>query len=198
MLRVAFHRSPPRYRRDRVFQIHGGIGGAALLATVSVLILRFATRAGATHVAVGKEHFLLGIVGLPDGAHRDRAGFLQTAVDVLRVIAVLLRVRGVEVVQRDRERGDVAPVLLEHRIDERFGRDAVFPRLEHDRRAVRVVRADIEAIVSPRALKAHPDIGLDALDEEAEMQRPVRIGQRVRHQHLAPPTVHVAGSFLVA
>ena len=101
----------------------------------------------------------------------------QPAVDLVGDLAVLVRVRGVEVVERDAEAGEVAALLLADAGDQLLGRDAFLPRLEHDRRAVRVARPDEQAVVAAHALEAHPDVGLDVLDDVAEVRRAVGVRQ---------------------
>ena len=49
--------------------------------------------------------------------------------------------------------------------------------LEHDRRAVRVVRANIITGVAALFLEAYPDVGLDVFDQMADMDRAVSIRQ---------------------
>ena len=51
------------------------------------------------------------------------------------------------------------------------------PGADHDRRAVRVVGTDVDAPVAAQLLEAHPDVGLDVLDQVAEMDRAVGVGQ---------------------
>jgi hypothetical protein len=66
--------------------------------------------------------------------------------------------------------------------DEFLGRDAFLPRLEHDRRAVRVAGPDEQAVMAAQALEPHPDVGLDVLDHVAEVRGAVRVGQRGRDE----------------
>ncbi len=47
--------------------------------------------------------------------------------------------------------------------DQGFRADISFFRLEHDRRAVGIVRADIDALMAAHALKSDPDVSLDML-----------------------------------
>ena len=61
--------------------------------------------------------------------------------------------------------------------NERLRADSLLFRLEHDRRAVRVVRADEQDLVTLHALEAHPDIGLDVLHDVADVERAVGVGQ---------------------
>ena len=77
VLAVAFFGRGTRDRRHRVDEFGRGVGGAAFLAAVAVLVRRLAAGAGALHVAVRQEHASLGIVGLTDSAARDMASRIQ-------------------------------------------------------------------------------------------------------------------------
>ena len=61
--------------------------------------------------------------------------------------------------------------------DERIRRDAFGLRLEHDRRAVSIVRAHEVHLVALHALEAHPDVGLDVLHDVADVERAVGVRQ---------------------
>jgi len=61
VLGIAQHRSGPGDGRLGVLQLSRGIGGAAFLAVVAVLILSRAFRAGALDETVGQEHALFGV-----------------------------------------------------------------------------------------------------------------------------------------
>ena len=61
--------------------------------------------------------------------------------------------------------------------DERFGRDALGLRLQHDGRAVPVIGTHEMHLVAAHALKPHPDVGLDVLHDVADVKRAVRIGK---------------------
>ena len=63
----------------------------------------------------------------------------------------------------------VAPVLGVTCWISVLGRDAFGLRLEHDRRAVGVVGADVIAFVAAQFLEAHPDVGLHGLEQVAQM-----------------------------
>jgi len=56
---------------------------------------------------------------------------------------------------------------------------------EHDRRAVRVVRANEVHHLPLHALKAHPDVGLDVLHNVADVKGRVGVGQRRRDEERA-------------
>jgi len=56
--------------------------------------------------------------------------------------------------------GEVSAAFLLHFCNQGFERDALFLRLQHDRRAACIVGADIVAAVTAQALKPGPDIRL--------------------------------------
>jgi hypothetical protein len=62
--------------------------------------------------------------------------------------------------------------------DQLFLAAAFLPGADHDRRAVRVVGADVDAAVPAQLLEPHPDVGLDVLDQVADVDVPVGVGQR--------------------
>ena len=66
---------------------------------------------------------------------------------------------------------------LLHLGDQRLFADALLPGADHDRRAVRVVGADVDAAVADELLEAHPNVGLDVLDQVADVDVAVGVGQ---------------------
>jgi hypothetical protein len=54
--------------------------------------------------------------------------------------------------------------------------DSLGLRLEHDGRAVCVVRTDVVALMAAQLLKPDPDIGLYGLEDMPQMQRAIGIG----------------------
>ena len=72
---------------------------------------------------------------------------------------------------------EIARVFLEHAVDQLARADAFLFGAQHDRRAVLVVGADVMHFVAAHALEAYPDVGLDVLDQVAEMDRAVGVGQ---------------------
>ena len=52
-----------------------------------------------------------------------------------------------------------------------------WPGADHDRRAVGVVGADVDAAVPLQLLEADPDVGLQVLDQVADVDRAIGIGQ---------------------
>src|SRR6266850_1284885 len=78
MVRGFEHRLGAGKRRVGVLQLRRRIDGAAVLACVSVLVLRAAIRAFAFDVAVGEEHALHGIVELLDRLGVDQPSLFQS------------------------------------------------------------------------------------------------------------------------
>lgn len=149
------------------------------------MVLGAALGALALDEAVGQEHLFFRVEQLLDGAADDLAVGFQLAVDVVGVMAVFFAIGAVIVVVADVKAGEVAQVLGVHAFDQRLGGDAVFLGLEHDRRAMGVIGADIMAVVAAHFLKAHPDVSLDMLDHMAKVDGAVCVGQGAGHKNLA-------------
>ena len=81
------------------------------------------------------------------------------------------------VVEADVKAVEVFRALGADARDQLLRRDAFGLRLEHDRRAVRVVGADEMHFVALHALEPHPDVGLDVLHDVADVERAVRVRQ---------------------
>jgi len=178
VLGFAPHRCRTRHGRVGVDQVGRGVGGAADLAGIAVLVLRAALRALALDVPVGQEHLAHRVEELLDRAPGDQPGRLQRAVDLLAVGAVLGRVGGVVVVEADAEGVEVALVLVPDALDQGLRGDALAFGAQHDRRAVGVVGADVVDFVALHALETHPDVGLDVFHQVAQVDAAVGIGQR--------------------
>ena len=151
--------------RDRVDQFVRAVGGPAGFAVVAVLVRCLAAGAGTLDEAVGQEQLLLGVESLGDGPGSDMPVRLQVAVDLLAPVTVFSGVGGIEIVEVDEEAGAVALVLAVDIPDLLLGRDPQFFSSQHDRGAVGVIGTDIQAIVTPRLLESHPDIGLYLLQQ---------------------------------
>ncbi len=139
-------------------------------------------RAGAAHEPVGQEHAFLLVVGLLDRAPSDQILRIEPPVYLLDQDAVLFRVRSVEVIEFHQESGQIALVIPLEPRHEFLRRDAGLARAEHDRRAVRVAGAHVDAVVAAQLLEAHPDVGLDVLDQVAHVDGPVGVRQRARDE----------------
>ena len=171
------HRRRAGERRVRVLQVGRRVNAAAVLAGVAVLILGAADGTLPLDVAVGEEHPFHRVIELLDRARVHQAGLLEPAVDVLRQRNVLGRVRRVPVVEGDVKALEVARALGGDPRDERLRRNPLGLGLQHDRRAVRVVRAHEVHRVAPHALESDPDVGLDVLHDMADVERAVRVRQ---------------------
>ena len=83
------------------------------------------------------------------------------------------------------ETGEIARVLGMHAGDQLLGREAFLFGAQHDRCAMGVVGADEPAFVAAHFLEAGPDVGLDVLDQVAEMDCAIGIGERAGNEDLA-------------
>ena len=178
VLRRLAHGRRAAYRRVGVLEFGRAVGGAALLAAVTVLVGRSALGALALHKAVRQEHLFDRVVELLDRTQFDQAGGLEAAIDTLCQFAILVAVGAAEVVEADHEAVEVGLVLVPDAVDQLFGRDAFRLSTQHDRRAVRVVGACVPDFMPAHALKAHPDVGLDVLHQMADVDLAVGVGQR--------------------
>ena len=177
MIGLAPHRRRLRDRGDRLDQVGRRVGGTADLAAIAVLIGRSAARAGAAHIAVGQKHAGLLIVGLAHRAPRDVAAIAQRVIDRAREAHVFRRMSAVELIKSDQKTGVIAPVLLRGARDQRLGTDAFLLCPDHDRRAVRILGAAVDAVIATHLLEAHPDVGLHRLHDVTQVQRGVGVGQ---------------------
>ena len=178
MLRVLHDRRGAARRALGVAELLCAVRGAAVVAAVAILVLRAALRADALHEAVGEEHPAVLAVELRGGLLRDAAGLLHRGEYPLGELLVLGRVRRVVVVERDLEVGEVLEVYGVRARDELLGGDALLARADHHGRAVRVVRADIDAVVAAELLEADPEIGLKVLDEVSDVDVAVCVWKR--------------------
>ncbi|EEG23637.1 hypothetical protein EIKCOROL_01712 [Eikenella corrodens ATCC 23834] len=161
----------------RVNQFGRGIGRAADFAVVAVLVLGVAFGAFAFDEAVGQEHLFFGVEQLLDDAALNLAVGFQCAVNLFGKLFVFSGVGAVVVAIADVEAGEVGEMFFAHFGNHVFGRDALFLRGKHYRRAVGVVGAAVVALVAAQFLEAHPNVGLDVFDHVAEVDAAVGIGQ---------------------
>ena len=150
-----------------------------------------AFRAFALDEAVGQEQLFFRVEKLRNGAAQDVPARIQRAVDGGGQLAIFFAVRAVVLVMVNEKAAEIAQMLAVALVDELLRRDAFLFRAQHDRRAVRVVGADIVALMPAQALEAYPDIGLDIFHHVAEVNRAIGIRQgagdknaaffRVRH-----------------
>jgi hypothetical protein len=90
-----------------------------------------------------------------------------------------------ELIELDQKSAVIALVLLGAARDQRFGAHAFLLGADHDRRAMRIIGAAIDATVPALLLKAHPDVGLHGLDDVAEVQGAVGVGQGAGDEYFA-------------
>ena len=93
--------------------------------------------------------------------------------------------RRMVIVEINAESGEVLLELLADAGREFLRRHAEFTRLYHDWRAVCVARTHVGACMAAELLEAHPDIGLDVLDEMPHVNGAVRVRQGARHEDLS-------------
>src|SRR5712672_452269 len=155
--------------------MRGRVHRAAVLAGVAVLVLGAANGALALDVPVGEEHAFHRIEELLYLLRIDQLRGLQLAVDVLRELGIFFRVGRMPVVELDVKAVEVLFAPLGDSGDEFLGRLSRLFRREHDRGAVRVVRADEGHAVALHALEPHPDVGLDVFHDVADMEGAVRV-----------------------
>ncbi len=79
------------------------------------------------------------------------------------------------VIEIDAKGGEIATVFRGDALDQLLGADPFVLRAQHDRRAVRVVSADVVTLVATHFLKTHPDIGLDVLNQMADVDGTVGV-----------------------
>ncbi len=80
-------------------------------------------------------------------------------------------------VEPDREPLAVAQMLVVKTRDHLLDRDTLSFGAEHHRRAVRVVGAHVDDVVAAQLERAHPDVGLDLLQQMTEVNRPVGVDE---------------------
>ncbi len=184
VLGILQHRGRAGDGRARVFQFGRLVGGTALLAVVTVLVLGGAPRAGALDEAVGQEHALFRVEVLRHRTGADVTVGLELLVDQLGQLAVLFGMGGVVVVEIHQKVGKVGGVLGLDRVDQLLGRDAFLLRAQHDGRAMGVIGADVDALMAAQLLEADPDVGLDVFQHMPQMDRTVGIGQGAGNENL--------------
>ncbi|MPM91494.1 hypothetical protein SDC9_138625 [bioreactor metagenome] len=185
MLRRLEHRLRARERGVGVDQLGRRIHRTTHLAVVAILILGMATRALTLDEAIRQEHVLLGVEELLDGARFDEPSLLQVQIDLLGQLVVLRAVGIAPVIEGNVKAieillapgSDVSHELL-RRLARLLGRN-------HDRRAMRIIRAHEVHSVALHSLRTHPGVGLDVLHDVADVEVAVGIRQRGRGENLA-------------
>ena len=178
VLRAAAHRRGAGHDRVGVLQVGGAVGCPAHLARIAVLVFRAAVRAFALDETIGQEEFLHRVVELFHRARGDEFRVVaQLAVDVVRNGTGMFVVGRAVVVEFDQEAVEIRLVLAPYPGDKLLRGDPLLVGAQHDRRAMGVVGADVMHLMPAHLLEAHPDIGLDVLDQMAEVDAAVGVRQ---------------------
>ena len=165
-------------RAHRIDQVGRRVGGPTLFAGVAVLVGRAASGAGALHEPVGEEGAGGRVIELLHVAGDHEPALPQCPPDLAAEPTVRGAVGGAVVVEVDLEAGEVGQVSLAHLGDQLPLAAALGAGADHDRRAVRVVGAEIDAVVAAELLEADEDVGLNVLDQMPEMDVAVGVGER--------------------
>ncbi len=167
-------------------QVGGAEVGQALVAAVAVLFGCRALGAGASDKPVGEEGAFDGVEELSDLLFVNQVGIAECLPDLGTLRPVFIAVGTAVVVEFDIEAGEVTDMSRLHFVDQ-LGFAATFlSSTNHDRRAVCVVGTQVDAAVASEFLEADPDVGLDVLDQVADVDVPVGVGQRRSHQDPTP------------
>ena len=84
---------------------------------------------------------------------------------------------GVVVIEANIKIRKILAVFFAYALHQLFGGYTFGFGAQHDRRAVGVVGAHVNALVSAQFLKPHPDVGLNVFHHMAQVYRTVRIRQ---------------------
>ena len=179
-------------RAYRLDQVGGVVVGAAVVATVAVLVGRLALGAAAFDEPIGQEGARRGVVELGHLLFLDQSGLAERGPNLLANFPRFLAVGAAIVVELDLEAGEVGLVGLLHLGDQLFLGDALLPSADHDGRAVGVVGTDVDAPPPAEFLETDPDVRLQVLDQVADVDMAVGIRQGTGDQE--SPHVHAPGS----
>ena len=182
MLRPADLRCRSRKRALRFQEFDGVIMRITVDAAIAILIGRFALGACAFNEAIGQKRAGHGIIKLLDLLLAHQPVTAQGTPDFRAVGAVLRAVRAAVVVELDLEGGEIGQVGQLHASDEVFFAHAFLAGTHHDRGAVGVVRADINAPPAAEFLETDPNISLNVFHQVAQVDRPIGVRQGAGNQ----------------
>ena len=194
MLGVLHDRRAAARRADGVPELLRAVGRAAVIAAVAVLARRAALRTRPLHEAVGQEHLAVLAIELGRRLLGDETLLLRCRVDAFGELLVLRRIRRVVVVERNLEVGEVLQMHFVRTRDQLLRRDALLAGADHDGRAVRVVCADVDALMAAKLLETNPKVGLNVLDQVAEMDVTVRVRKRAGDDNSS--LTHYGGNYI--
>ncbi len=132
--------------------------------------------------AVGEEGARFRIEELFHIVFNDEIGVAKRLPYGIAKKPVFFAVGASVMVERNIETSEVPFVRLLHVGDQFHFASPFLASSNHDRGAMRVVSTNVDAPSSVQALIAHPDIGLNVLDQVAQMDLPVGVGQSGSHQ----------------
>ena len=174
----AYFRSRSRERTLRIHQLCRSISLRTLAAVVSRLIFRAAVRTGTAYKSVRQKRPGFRIIQLLDILFFDQSRVTNRLPDFAADFPILITVGAAVIVEFNIKRGEVPDVSIAHISDNLCLAAAFVSGTNHDRRAVGVVRTDVDATMPSQPLKSHPDICLKIFDQMPDVNMPVGIGQR--------------------
>ena len=172
----------PGKRTYGIDQIGGIVMRAALVATVAVLVGRFALGTSSLDKAIGQKRARHQVVKLRHLALADQSGLADGGPDFLAHRPIFRAMGAAVVVEFDVESGKIADMGLAHGGDQFFLAYALLLGPDHYRRAVRVVRANINAAMAAELLKTNPNVGLQVLHQMSDVDMAVGIRQSAGDQ----------------
>ena len=161
----------------RVFHVCRRVCIAAFLAGVAVLVFGAAFRARATDKTIRQEHLVIGAVELRDILVEKSIVFLEAVENGCAEIEVFGGIGCVVVIELDFEICEVLDMALVALGDQLLWGNPLLSRTYHDRCAVRVVCAHVNAFVTAHLLESYPKICLQVLYEMPYVYVPVCVRQ---------------------
>ena len=179
VFRIAEFRFGAGERALGIDQFRGAVRVATPLAIVAVLVrcMALGVGTGPLHKPIGQKRARHGIVKLGDFLLQHQSGFAERGPNLVANLPGLLAVGAAIVVEGDPERGEIVQVRLVHPGDQLLLGDALLVGTDHDRRAVGIVGANVDATIPTQLLEPDPNVGLQVLHQVAEMDWPIGIGQ---------------------
>jgi hypothetical protein len=150
---------------------------AALVATVAVLVGRFALRTSSLDEAIGQKSACHQIVKLRYLSLVNQSGFADRRPDFFAHRPIIRTMRAAVVVEFDAEPGEIADMGLAHGGDQLFLAYAFLLGPNHYGCAVRVIGANINTAMTAQLLKPDPDVGLQVLYKMTDVDVAVCIGK---------------------
>ena len=144
---------------------------------VAILSRCFTIRTGPLNKSIGKKGSSFGIVELFNFLFFHQARCPNFRPNLATQLPILITVRAAIVVELDIESGKIALMFFVRAGNEFLFGHALLLRADHDRRAVRVISAEIDAAIATQLLKPHPNVSLNVFNQVPDMDRAVGIRQ---------------------